>query len=100
MRKKKKFLLVIIGLVLISLSFMLDKIDNYDKNYSYLNLSEYIVNNHINLLLDEEFLISNNLKELTSNNLDILKEIYLLECNNLNSNHINNKNCIKKGIYG
>ena len=97
--KKKKFLLVIIGLFLIVLSFIIDKIDSYDKNYSYLNLSEYIVNNHINLLKDEEFFNNNSLKELTNEDLNVLKTIFDLECKNLELNNIKNDNCIKKGKY-
>ena len=46
MKNKKKFLIVVLGLFLIVLSFILEKIDNYDKNYSYLNIAEYIVNNN------------------------------------------------------
>ena len=99
MKNKKKFLLVIIGLFLIVLSFIIDKIDSYDKNYSYLNLSEYIVNNHINLLKDEEFFYNNSLKELTNEDLNVLKTIFDLECKNLELNNIKNDNCIKKGKY-
>jgi len=99
MKNKKKFLLVIIGLLLIVLSFIIDKIDSYDKNYSYLSLSEYIVGNHFKLLEDEEYFKNNNLEELISKNIDVLKYIYKLECNNLEINNIKNDNCIKKGKY-
>lgn len=99
MKNKKKFLLVIIGLLLIVLSFIIDKIDSYDKNYSYLSLSEYIVDNHFKLLEDEEYFKNNNLEELISKNIDVLKYIYKLECNNLKINNIKNDNCIKKGKY-
>ena len=99
MKNKKKFLLVIIGLLLIVLSFIIDKIDIYDKNYSYLSLSEYIVDNHFKLLEDEEYFKNNNLEELISKNIDVLKYIYKLECNNLEINNIKNDNCIKKGKY-
>lgn len=99
MKNKKKFLLVIIGLLLIVLSFIIDKIDSYDKNYSYLSLSEYIVDNHFKLLEDEEYFKNNNLEELISKNIDVLKNIYKLECNNLKINNIKNDNCIKKGKY-
>ena len=99
MKNKKKFLLVIIGLLLIVLSFIIDKIDSYDKNYSYLSLSEYIVDNHFKLLEDEEYFKNNNLEELMSKNIDVLKYIYKLECNNLEINNIKNNNCIKKGKY-
>ena len=77
MKNKKKFLLIIIGLLLIVLSFIIDKIDSYDKNYSYLSLSEYIVDNHFKLLEDEEYFKNNNLE----------------------INNIKNDNCIKKGKY-
>lgn len=99
MKNKKKFLLIIIGLLLIILSFIIDKIDSYDKNYSYLSLSEYIVDNHFKLLEDEEYFKNNNLEELISKNIDVLKYIYKLECNNLKINNIKNDNCIKKGKY-
>ena len=99
MKNKKKFLLVIIGLLLIVLSFIIDKIDSYDKNYSYLSLSKYIVDNHFKLLEDEEYFKNNNLEELISKNIDVLKYIYKLECNNLEINNIKNDNCIKKGKY-
>ena len=42
MKNKKKFLIVVLGLFLIVLSFILEKIDNYDKNYSYLNMNVII----------------------------------------------------------
>ena len=96
MKNKKKFLLIIIGLLLIVLSFIIDKIDSYDKNYSYLSLSEYIVDNHFKLLEDEEYFKNNNLE---GKNIDVLKYIYKLECNNLKINNIKNDNCIKKGKY-
>ena len=99
MKNKKKFLIVIIGLFLIILSFIIEKIDNYDKNYTYLNLSEYIVNNNVNFLYDEKFFVDNNLKELISENLDVLKKIYKEECDNLEKNNLKNINCIQRGNY-
>ena len=99
MKNKKKFLIVIIGVFLIILSFIIEKIDNYDKNYTYLNLSEYIVNNNVNFLNDEKFFVDNNLKELTSENLDVLKKIYKEECDNLEKNNLKNINCIQRGNY-
>lgn len=99
MKNKKKILIVIIGLFLIILSFIIEKIDNYDKNYTYLNLSEYIVNNNVNFLNDEKFFVDNNLRELTSENLDVLKKIYKEECDNLEKNNLKNINCIRRGNY-
>ena len=96
MKNKKKFLIVVLGLFLIVLSFILEKIDNYDKNYSYLNIAEYIVNNN-DLLNDEKFFVDNNLSELLSENIEVLKEIYKEECDNLKINDIKNNNCIKRG---
>ena len=97
MKNKKKFLIVVLGLFLIVLSFILEKIDNYDKNYSYLNVAEYIVNNNSDLLNDEKFFVDNNLSELLSENIEVLKEIYKEECDNLKINDIKNNNCIKRG---
>ena len=97
MKNKKKFLIVVLGLFLIVLSFILEKIDNYDKNYSYLNIAEYIVNNNSDLLNDEKFFVDNNLSELLSENIEVLKEIYKEECDNLKINDIKNNNCIKRG---
>ena len=97
MKNKKKFLIVVLGLFLIGLSFILEKIDNYDKNYSYLNIAEYIVNNNSDLLNDEKFFVDNNLSELLSENIEVLKEIYKEECDNLKINDIKNNNCIKRG---
>lgn len=97
MKNKKKFLIVVLGLFLIVLSFILEKIDNYDKNYSYLNIAEYIVNNNNDLLNDEKFFVDNNLSELLSENIEVLKEIYKEECDNLKINDIKNNNCIKRG---
>ena len=99
MKNKKKFLIVVLGLFLIVLSFILEKIDNYDKNYSYLNIAEYIVNNNSDLLNDEKFFVDNNLSELLSENIEVLKEIYKEECDNLKINDIKNNNCIKRGRY-
>ena len=87
----------VLGLFLIVLSFILEKIDNYDKNYSYLNIAEYIVNNNSDLLNDEKFFVDNNLSELLSENIEVLKEIYKEECDNLKINDIKNNNCIKRG---
>ena len=97
MKNKKKFLIVVLGLFLIVLSFILEKIDNYDKNYSYLNIAEYIVNNNSDLLNDEKFFVDNKLSELLSENIEVLKEIYKEECDNLKINDIKNNNCIKRG---
>ena len=97
MKNKKKFLIVVLGLFLIVLSFIWEKIDNYDKNYSYLNIAEYIVNNNSDLLNDEKFFVDNNLSELLSENIEVLKEIYKEECDNLKINDIKNNNCIKRG---
>ena len=46
-----------------------------------------------------EYFKNNNLEELISKNIDVLKYIYKLECNNLEINNIKNDNCIKKGKY-